>query len=690
MRLRLPHHRTSRVLGTEGLVVKRRVRLLVFVLAYAVFAEVPHAQQPQTGTAVVAGRVMDMVTGKPVGGATVTLATAAAAPASAGPPAPPSPGAPSRRVVATANDDGWFVFRDVPAGTYTLTSTFPGFSPGGLGQRRPAGPSRPLTIADGAREVAFVVPMWTLSTISGTVRDDRGEPVVGVAVRVLRRQLNNSTGRIEMMYAGGEVTDDRGQYRVIYLLPGTYAVSVSSGMRTNAVADVDAYYAAAAAGTAAPLLRKFRESGVLNMSSSGLVVGEWQLSQSNGDPPAIPAANGTVLVHPPTFYPNARTGGEAGLITIAPGVFAYGIDLTLPLVSGMRVSGELSGPDGPAPNHALRLWPASTPGAGYEIPIAYAMTNSGGRFVFLGVPPGSYVIRAYRVQPTGPIFIPPTAGGPPGTRVESIDPSATPLPSWFGELPVTVGASHVDGLVMRMQPGARVSGRIAFDGATPLPPAARLQQISISIRPQFAAIDGPPNDARPNAQGQFASQGFAPGRYVVQSVTAPGPEWTLASIRFGAIDATVQPVTIGAEDIQDVVVTFTDRTITLTGDVRAAESGGAPEATVVLFPADIQGWVASGTSQRRTATAVTSPTGAYQLKVPLPGEYFVVAIPPDVSPDIDADFAKRFSAGAVRVSFAAGDSKTQPLTVSARGRRASERSETSPLGAGVGPRAIRK
>ena len=37
------------------------------------------AQQPQTGTAVVAGRVMDQVSGNPVGGASVTLASVAAA-----------------------------------------------------------------------------------------------------------------------------------------------------------------------------------------------------------------------------------------------------------------------------------------------------------------------------------------------------------------------------------------------------------------------------------------------------------------------------------------------------------------------------------------------------------------------------------------------------------------------------------
>jgi hypothetical protein len=363
------------------------------------------------------------------------------------------------------------------------------------------------------------------------------------------------------------------------------------------------------------------------------------------------------------FYPNARTGDEATLLTLAAGTDRSGIDMTLPLVQGMRVSGVLTGPDGPAVNYGLRISPVSGGDVAFEIPIVYAMTDTRGRFAFLGVPPGAYVIRAYRVQPSGPMFIPPTAGGPPGTRVEMFEPSSTPLPSWFAELPVTVGSAHVDGLSMSMQPGARVSGRIVFEGATPPPPPARLQQIAITIRPQFGLPDGPPNDSRANAQAQFATQGFAPGRYVVQNVTAPGPEWTLASIRFGTVDAASQAVSIGAQDVEDVVVTFTDKTITLSGDVRASESAGAPDATVVLFPADYQAWIASGMSPRRTATAVTSSTGAYQLKVPLPGDYIVVAISPEIAPEIDAEFAKRVSAAGVRVTLAAGESKTQALTV---------------------------
>jgi hypothetical protein len=87
------------------------------------------------------------------------------------------------------------------------------------------------------------------------------------------------------------------------------------------------------------------------------------------------------------------------------------------------------------------------------------------------------------------------------------------------------------------------------------------------------------------------------------------------------------------------------------------------KATVVLFPADVPGWIASGMSPIRALSVPTSPTGAYQLQVLLPGDYMLVAIPPEVAPDVDADFVKRFGASAIRISFAAGDTKTQALTL---------------------------
>ena len=138
----------------------------------------------------------------------------------------------------------------------------------------------------------------------------------------------------------------------------------------------------------------------------------------------------------------------------------------------------------------------------------------------------------------------------------------------------------------------------------------------------------------------------------------------LASIRVGGVDASDQAVTLGATDVTDVVVTFTDKSIALAGTVRPTSPGTDADATVMAFPADTRAWLASGMSPRRFATAVTAASGAYQLRIGIPGDYLVIAIPPEIVPDLDPDLLTRLAASATRVSFAAGENKTLPLTVS--------------------------
>lgn len=646
----------------------RAGRFLALLLMAFLVSTTTSAQQPQTGTAVVAGRVMDVVTGSPVAGAVVTIVQSltASRPATAGAPAPPPP-APARRAVAVTNDDGRFVFRDLPAGSYAISTGFPGLAPGAYGRRRPGGLSRNLIVADGARANDVAIAMWKLGAISGTVRDDRGEPVVGIAIRALRKVING--GRVEFSFTdgGGEVTDDRGRYRMSGLFPGTYVVTFFNATQSAALTTVDAYQSAVAAGTAAGLMRSAIETGAINLNSAGLVFGDWQLSVSSARPHPVPAPGGGVLIQPTVFYPGARLPAEATQLTMPAGGELTGIDLTVPLVPGMRVSGVLMGPAGPAANHGMRLYPVSSSDAAFEVPVAYCTTDAAGRFAFLGVPAGAYVIRAYRVTPTIPISrpIPAAAGAAPVTTVEVATPPAAPPPSVFAELPVTVGASHVDGVSLSLQQGARLVGRVVFEGSAPPPPPARVQQMILNIRPLFGEA-GPMSaigDTRVDADGHFATSAYAPGRYRLTGWTIPGPEWRLASFRIGNTDGAGQAFTISDRDLADVVMTFTDKVTTVSGEVRAPESSASPEATVVLFPADVPGWIASGMSPLRTLSVPTSPAGAYQLQVLLPGDYLMVAIPPEVAPDVDADFVKRFGASAVRISFAAGETKTQALTL---------------------------
>jgi len=260
-------HRANPAATGKDTHVVRAGRFLALQLMAFVVCATTFAQQPQTGTAVVAGRVMDQVSGRPVGGAVVTIVQALTAPrpGASGAPASPPP-APARRAVAVTNDEGRFVFRDLPEGSYAISSGYPGLAPGAYGRRRPGGLSRNLTVAEGARVNDVAIAMWKLGAISGMVRDDRGEPVVGIAIRALRKVING--GRVEFSFTdgGGEVTDDRGRYRMSGLAPGTYVVTFFNATQSAALTTVDAYQSAVAAGTSAALMRGAIETGALNLS----------------------------------------------------------------------------------------------------------------------------------------------------------------------------------------------------------------------------------------------------------------------------------------------------------------------------------------------------------------------------------------------------------------------------------------
>jgi hypothetical protein len=273
------------------------------------------------------------------------------------------------------------------------------------------------------------------------------------------------------------------------------------------------------------------------------------------------------------------------------------------------------------------------------------------------------VVSAYRVQRVGGFrVLPPAAGAPPGARVEQVAANPNAPAPLFGETPVAVGAAHVDNVTVTLRPGARISGRVMFDGAAAQPAAAALQKIAMTIRPLTGTVPGT-TEARVDAEGRFSFAGYPPGRYVLFSATPPGPEWSIASFRIGGIDAAGQAFTLGETDINDAVLTFTDKSISLSGTVRPPDGKGDADATVVLVPADTEAWIRSGMSPRRMASFATTDSGSYQIRVALPGDYLVFAIPAEIAPDIDRAFLKRFLPSAVRVTLAAGDSKAQPLAI---------------------------
>jgi hypothetical protein len=162
------------------------------------------------GTAVLQGRVFGDF-GEPLAGARIRLRRH---------------GMNLRTTSADAN--GHYTLARIPEGRYTIQATNPGYVPLEYGQRRSAEAGRTLRLREHEtlRAVEFMLPRG--NAITGNIVDEHGEPVEGAVVRAL--QLRFVSDRVVAQRVPGvreRRSDDRGQYRLFGLLPGTYIVAAS-------------------------------------------------------------------------------------------------------------------------------------------------------------------------------------------------------------------------------------------------------------------------------------------------------------------------------------------------------------------------------------------------------------------------------------------------------------------------------
>jgi hypothetical protein len=196
-----------------------RVLLVTALAASIVRAQAPEPTMP-VGANTMLGRVTEVGSGAPVGGSIVTLTGHFDA---SGRPATPNPAAfgaetpPSVNVMATA--DGYFVVRNLPAGRFTATVRAFGYVNSDF-------PPTVVEIGDSPRPTEIDLRVWKHAALGGRVFDERGEPVAGIPVSVLRPVASGSGVRLRHIATG--LTDDRGEYRLSSLAPGDYTVGVLS------------------------------------------------------------------------------------------------------------------------------------------------------------------------------------------------------------------------------------------------------------------------------------------------------------------------------------------------------------------------------------------------------------------------------------------------------------------------------
>jgi hypothetical protein len=511
---------------------------LAALLPMRVMAGLPQQAATQP-TGVIAGRVVDAATGEPVAGAQVELRES---------------GMPSARTVATTTQtttaEGAFEFASLPAASFVLSARAEGYLLSGSGVRRPGDFQGGVALQSGERLTNLVLKLWRAGTISGTVRDESGEPVVQAVVQPLRLEYQAGE-RVWVMTRGqsgpGVVrTDDRGVYRLTDLQPADYIVMVPGS----------------ASGPAQPRAGAAYETGF-----------------SGGSP----SARG------------------AQVVALESGEDRTGVDLLVRYGNGagrFPVSGRLVAPAGAPLALTVRLLPAEGSDdvvANYEELTARA--TSEGRFTFPGVPAGQYRLQAWQFQPVGAdasqLRIIRTDGMslniPAQNRTGRALPPPPADPTWVTDLPVTVDKAIAD-LTVSLQPGARITGRVIFDGDGPRPTGKDLLKIPVVPVPALGRTLGVVPGTRIEEDGRFATVGLPPGPYVLRvdlqsSAIAGGPVWYPMPVTSGGRALIGRPIELGTSDV-DVTVTFTNRLARLNIAVRDTSGRETGDARVILFARD--------------------------------------------------------------------------------------------------------
>ena len=591
---------------------------------------------------MIVGQVIDNATGQPASEAIVTLTMPKYS--------AELPTTPKGRVMT--DGEGRFFFTDLPAGDYYLQSTKDGHARGSFGQRRPFGPGQPVTLREGERRTQVELPVWKYAIIGGTVVDEAGEPVVGISVRALVKNViagRTRYGNMELIpeLVPAATTDDRGMFRLAQLSPGSYVVVVPSTQTTVPAALLETPDAA--------LRSELFWAGVQEITPLGqprtVQMGEFALMTLNRvliPPP--PAPSGRLQVYRTTFYPAAATPGAAMPVAVKAGEERTDLTINLRPVPATRVSGRLVTPDGSAPPPiTIRLVgeamtdvttidsPSGPNDVGLE--TATGLSDSRGRFMLLGVPPGDYVL-----QQANRFLARPLRQG---------------KPSYWISQPITVGREDVIDLTVELRPALRVAGRIerrsGGDQATPTPRMGGVAFETAFSEPGqfFAEVD--------REELTFSTVG-AGGRYIARPVENGG--WFVQSITLDGKDLTDRVFDLQS-DATSFVITYTDRPAKVSGTVTDERSAPSATAVVLAFPVDQQRWSGYGGSPRTLKSTLTTPGGIYTFAHLPPGDYYLIAVEGAAADGWqDPNRLEALASRATRLSIAPGDSlKTLDLRV---------------------------
>lgn len=178
---------------------------IAFLAATALFAQEP---APKSGT--LSGKALNAATNEPLRKATLRL----------------QPQQANGQALSIATDnDGSFLFENLPPGDYRLSGEKSGFLRTNYGARTASSRGSLISVASGTEQKDLLLRVIPAATLSGRVIDEDGEPMEGAVASILLRAESGGAIRWENRLRP-VATNERGEFRISGIPPGPVRLSV--------------------------------------------------------------------------------------------------------------------------------------------------------------------------------------------------------------------------------------------------------------------------------------------------------------------------------------------------------------------------------------------------------------------------------------------------------------------------------
>ena len=277
--------------------------------------------------------------------------------------------------------------------------------------------------------------------------------------------------------------------------------------------------------------------------------------------------------------------------------------------------------------------------AGFES-YESASVRGGGRFRASGLAPGDYVVQ-----------------GSIGREYDPLDTREHQV----GVLHVRVDSGDVDGLVLALARGARVTGKVLVDDR-PLPERTRIAVTALYDDPVASGLNGPePAAAVSDASTFELANIFGPVRFACGGLP---PGWVVKAVRYQDRDITNRLTEFPAGSTQSIEVIISSRGAGLMGSVSDRSGAPASEGTavVLVIPVDYTGeWVTG------MPNAPVTRDGTFKTSALRAGEYLVAAVDSGQMVSMivtgEQNLKTRLSKVAQRVELSEGERRSLDLRV---------------------------